>query len=182
MDYYEYNVRICLALLYPPQALDKTAPDAPGSWLRCSSCCSLTRVGRAENHVRRALFATAVPWSFLWSFFPPAVRYCGVGGGEWDRTFTAPGRPADDAASAAAAGRVSTSPPVRVSCRSRRACGWAGAGCEYRGWRFFVLPHGMWMRWRYCTMGSDGDLSLNVGGQRWSGIDSRRARALRGTT
>jgi len=24
MDYYEYNVRICLALLYPPQALDPT--------------------------------------------------------------------------------------------------------------------------------------------------------------
>ena len=25
MDYYEYNVRICLALLYPPQALVATA-------------------------------------------------------------------------------------------------------------------------------------------------------------
>jgi len=24
MDYYEYNVRICLALLYPPQALVPT--------------------------------------------------------------------------------------------------------------------------------------------------------------
>ena len=34
VDYYVYNVRICLALLYPPQALTKTFKAAANSFCR----------------------------------------------------------------------------------------------------------------------------------------------------
>lgn len=88
--------------------------------------------------------------------------------------FTAPGR----AASAAAAGRVSTSPPVRMDRGSRRARLWARAGSESRGGRLFVLAHGTYVGWRASTLVRDASLGLAVGARGWSTLELRCACAL----